>query len=367
MRILFDHQTFSNQLYGGISRYFTELIIELEKKPEFQVMISSLVTSNYYLLKYGLKKRTYLSTLNFKGKKKLYSLINNSFTKNMLKKQNYDIFHPTYFDPYFLDFVKNKKYVVTAHDMIYEIFDKESFHHKKIKNDIKIVTQSATHIIAVSNNTKSDLIKYYNIDPQKITVVYHGYKSHQDSITSIHSLMLPSKYVLYVGDRNGYKNFDGMIMAISKTLSEYNYFLICAGGKKISKEEGDLLNSQGIMSKVLFLPSVTDQELFHLYRNAIAFLFPSMYEGFGMPILEAMGAGCPVLLSNTSCFPEIAGDAALYFDPYNTDSIYQCLNKFVKSSDMRDGLIEKGYRRVKKFSWENTCKKTAKVYKNIME
>ena len=170
-------------------------------------------------------------------------------------------------------------------------------------------------IITVSENTKKDMIEYWNIPPEKITVIYHGIQNI--NIEQIHNLkIINSPYILYVGARSKFKNFENAVKAYSIVNQKYPEIKFVCTGSDFTKSEIDLFESLNI-SKHIIHKSVNDIELFSLYHHAICYIYPSLYEGFGMPLLEAMACECPVICSNTSCFPEIAGNAALYLDPFS--------------------------------------------------
>ncbi len=365
MKILYDHQIFTNQKFGGISRYFYEVINGLNKQTNIKCEISLLVSSNHYISDRKIVNHiNLLPNKNFRGKVRLFNLINKPYSILKIRDQLFDIFHPTYYDPYFLKYIGNKPFVVTVHDMIHEKF-KEFFSPKdKTSHYKKLLVEKATKIISVSKNTKKDLIDIFGIDESKIEVVYHGYlKSVKPNINL--NFKLPDKYILFVGNRNGYKNFERFIKSISKILrKDKDLYVICAGGGKFNSKEIYLLSEFRIKNKVLQY-DVNDEELAYLYRNASSFVFPSLYEGFGIPILEAFACGCPVVCSNSSSFPEIAEEAAYYFDPYSENSINYAIIKVIEDSKLRNELIHKGYEKLKDFSWEKTAEQTKKVYENL--
>ena len=173
--------------------------------------------------------------------------------------------------------------------------------------------------------------------------------------------------MLYVGNRALYKNFLFFIESIvplllqDKTLS-----VVCAGGKDFTQAEKLLFHKWGVEHKLYYFP-VNDAILISLYTYALAFVFPSLYEGFGIPILEAFACNCPVLISNTSSLPEIAGNACLCFDPKDKTSIAGAVNQVLLDKSLRKELCKKGKERVNYFSWERTAKETKQVYKSIVK
>jgi glycosyltransferase involved in cell wall biosynthesis len=226
----------------------------------------------------------------------------------------------------------------------------------------KKLAQKASHIISVSENTKKDIVSFWGIEEEKITVIYHGVNAVENCDCSY--IDVPKDYVLFIGARDGYKNFLFFIHSIAGIMIENNINLICTG-KPFGNEEIELFKDLNIYSRV-FHRFANDSEMAYLYKNAIAFIFPSMNEGFGIPILEAYANDCPVLLSNTSCFTEIAGNAALYFDPKSRSEIQNKINELINSNSLRNELIIKGRTRVNSFSWENAAVETAEVYSHYL-
>jgi glycosyltransferase involved in cell wall biosynthesis len=290
--------------------------------------------------------------------------LNKLFSKNQIKNENFDIFHPTYYDSYFLKYLKTKPYILTVYDMIHELFP-DMFKNDNTAIQKEIAIRRATKIIAISENTKNDIVKFYHIDPNKIVVIPLATSLCAQKPDS--TLNLPQKYILFVGDRWTYKNFDFFIRSISDILSEENnLFLICAGGKLFSDNEIRLFEDLKIKSKVIHYSISDDRALSYLYRKAIVFVFPSLYEGFGIPVLEAFSSGCPVAASNCSSFPEVGGDAIKYFDPRSSHSIQEVILDIVHNEAIQDSLRNRGYQRLKLFSWEKTALATKNVYDNLL-
>jgi glycosyltransferase involved in cell wall biosynthesis len=248
--------------------------------------------------------------------------------------------------------------------MIHELFP-EGFKGENIAEQKKKVIECATKIIAISDNTKTDIIKFYDIDPKKIEVIPLATSLQMPVSDSL--LNLPQRYILFVGNRDVYKNFSFFLTSISTLLNdEEDLFLICAGGGVLSDEEMLLLKDLRIIRKVLHYPIANDSTLSHLYRNAILFVFPSLYEGFGIPVLEAFSCGCAVAASNCSSLPEVGGEAVNYFDPKDPDSIQNVVAEIVHNNSLQDSLRIRGYQRLKLFSWEKTALNTKNVYDNLL-
>ncbi len=383
MKILFDYQIFDCQNFGGISRSFVELITHLPTNIEKEIGVFE--TDNVYLnnigyLKCGDYYHNFIKKGEFPAKRRLFDIYNkirhyqywNISNKqrsiNLVKQGNYDIFHPTFFDHYFLDYLQEKPFVLTIHDMIPELYPQ----YFDAKNDFQInmkrkLAPLASAIIAVSNSTKQDIVNILNIPEEKIHVIYHGCK--KTSITYTNNNITNGPYILYVGERGAYKNFIPWIKYVRIILEKYKEIKVLCTGKPFSKEECEYLTNYGIMDRFVQYFANTDEELQNLYRNAICFVYTSEYEGFGIPILEAYQAQCPVLLNNASCFPEIAGDAAIYFHlNQNGDSDFAEVfeNFYLKSSNDKKILLENQNKRLEMYSWEKAAKQLTEVYQNIL-
>jgi glycosyltransferase involved in cell wall biosynthesis len=368
MKILYDHQIFS-QKYGGISRYFCELYSQLFTMDTIHPEISLWYSENSYYRelfhhKFSLPDQKLIGKYLDLQKNIVIYKLNEYHCKNQIHSGNFDIFHPTYYNPYFLKILKTKPYVLTVYDMIHELFP-DGFNGENIAEQKKKVIECATKIIAISENTKTDIIKFYDIDPKKIDVI--PLATSLKMPVSESPLNLPQKYILFVGNRYAYKNFLFFLNSISSLLKDQeDLFLICAGGGVFSDEEMNLLKDLRIIRKVLHYPISNDSTLSHLYRNAILFVFPSLYEGFGIPLLEAFSCGCPVAASNCSSLPEVGGEAVNYFDPNNSDAIQKVVEDIVHNNSVQDYLRIRGYERLKLFSWEKTAQNTKNVYDNLL-
>jgi glycosyltransferase involved in cell wall biosynthesis len=203
-------------------------------------------------------------------------------------------------------------------------------------------------------------LKFYpHINPDKISVVYLGTSWNA---TSKLKVLSRGSYILFTGDRTFYKNFTNFVLAVAPLILKYNLQLKCTG-RPFTNAEIDLLKQQKIFDKTS-VQFASEDELRELYANAICFVFPSLYEGFGIPILEAFACGCPLVLSDASCFPEIAGDAGVYFDPNSVNDMREKIDKVICSETLRKDLADKGFEQLKGFSWRKCAEQTAEVYEN---
>lgn len=360
MRILYDFQTLGQQ-YGGVSRYYYELYRNIPKiEKEIYISLPVAYANNHY----------FKDILNYRDAMKHgNSFINNITTVQEILKvkkqhEHFDIIHPTWNKPLYMRILpflkKESKLVVTVHDLTHELIIHDS---EEMKNNRKIF-HSADGIIAVSENTKKDLLQVYpELNCKKIKVIYHG-----NSLTDIsYKIDVPTRYILFVGTRLQYKNFEILIDVMSELVKKYNdLFLICAGGGCFSKGETNLLEKRNVTDRVI-QRNVSDKELRFLYEKAECFVYPSLYEGFGIPILEAFASKCPVVLSDCSCFPEIARNAAVYFHGNDPMDLYHKIVAFLNNNSLKDLYREKGYKRGLAFCWEKAAEETYRFYKEILD
>lgn len=383
MKVLYDHQIFEHQRIGGVSRYFVEIIKHLPTNIDVEVSVQ--YTFNEYLkgLNIPFEWRnqltsyySFLPKINFRGKKRLFSFlekqfpkrypdfyqINQSNTIDKLKKGNFDIFHPTFFGDYYLDHLNGKPYVLTVHDMILELYPEFINSPGFIKRKKKLV-DNAAHIIAVSENTKQDIINVFGTLADKISVIYHA-SSLVDGGKMLQAL--PEKYLLYIGDRRlGYKNFSFFISAIQPLLLNNKDLYVVCTGDSFTLEEKSYFEALGIVDRIKIV-FVVDTEMFGLYKSAQLFIYPSYYEGFGIPILESFQAKCPVVLSSSSCFPEVAGNGGLYFDSKSPEQLRQVISDLLNNNVLREDVISKGELRLQDFSWQKSALQTVEIYKEVL-
>ncbi len=389
MKILYDHQMFYRQNYGGVSRYYCELMNQFIKDPDIRFTLSLRYVQNdnlsqfpqlnkYWSGRYNrlydnyfvslVQKKIRFNALNFG----LNYLINNQGESvRLLKKQDFDIFHPTYYEPYFLKFLQKKPYVVTVYDMIHEIFPRYFKSGDQTTTWKKLLIENAGAVIAISENTKQDIIKFTRIDPDLVQVIHlgspfeHGYIPSQAGL-SLDPPVFNKPYLLFVGGRPAYKNFNFFIKSVAGILHKYEELqVICAGSNPFTREERKKFRDMKILKQVHYM-KINDKILKNLYKNAQAFVFPSLYEGFGLPVLEAFSCGCPAILSNRSSLPEIGGDGAVYFNPDDEESIHRAVETVLFDEKTRADLIQKGFERLKLFSWEKTAISTKNVYNTLL-
>tara|TARA_B100001057_G_scaffold74541_1_gene69089 strand:- start:7049 stop:8116 length:1068 start_codon:yes stop_codon:yes gene_type:complete len=256
-------------------------------------------------------------------------------------------------------FYKNN--VISILDLIYQNKDWVSYRfHYYYSFLVPILAAKAKQIITISNFSKKDIVQKLKINPKKISVIYCGVS---DRLVPNKAKNKFGKYVLGVSTLNKRKNFQGLINAFIKSnLEEYN--LVIVGSKNNKVFQKALYNFEEEFEKrIIFTGNVSDYELASLFSNAELFVFPSYFEGFGLPPLEAMSLGCPTVVSNTSSLPEVCGNASCYFNPSDVDDISLAIKKVIQNQNYRSDLIKNGYENIKRFSWEDSSNKLNEVIK----
>jgi glycosyltransferase involved in cell wall biosynthesis len=361
VNVLYDYQIFQVQKYGGISRYFYEIISRVARMPD----VNASLFQGFHINNYRFEKERshFRSFFGVRGPRipktgKVLSAVNKSLFRRFAARNAPDVYHTTYYE----DPVRalRAKRVVTVHDMIHEIFPAD-FPRDRTAEHKRIAVERADQIIAVSESTKRDLIRLLRTPPEKIRVIYHG-----NSLRSPGGEDVPvtGPYVLFVGLRSIYKNFDRLIQAFARSERlKKDFQLICFGGPPFRSQDLQRIEELRLHGRVLQLFG-SDATLATLYKHALFLVYPSLYEGFGLPILEAMYYGCPVLCSNTSSLPEVAGDAARLFNPEVVECITDAMEDIAYNSEKRLALAERGPKQETKFSWDRCAQETAATYKN---
>lgn len=312
---------------------------------------------------------------------------------NPNKLNNIDLLHYPWFDLYFHTLPIFKKYptVVTVHDVMPLVFPK--FYPAGIKGNFnfilqKIALKRSDFIITDSEASRKDINKFLKVDPQKMTTILLASGREFAGNSKEKELELKKKYnlgdnfLLYVGDCNYIKNIPFLIEGFNKLIQKNifsNIKLVLAGEIFLKPQEelihaelgsikdvNELINRYSLKEKVVRVGNLRDEELEAIYKLALVYIQPSLYEGFGLPVLEAMTAGTPVVSSNAGSLPEVGGDAVVYFNPTNIEDFIFNLKKVMLDSNLRDRMIDKGLKRVSTFSWEKVAKQTIGIYEKVL-
>lgn len=356
MKVLYDDQVFSYQTHGGVSRYFAELITGLGDRGH-EAARGWRFSPNQYLPGPDL-----FGSFRFKGKAAVREQVNRFVARRALAK-TWDVFHPTYYDPYFLSALKGRPFVLTIHDMTHELFPETLPDADRVLVRKRLLAEKAARVIAVSENTKADAVRLLGLDPARVTVVPHGNGLRPGVVEPMTTEVSPP-YWLYVGSRKEYKDFAVVVAALKiREAGRRGEGLVLVGGGALTTAEAKLLDEAGLAGRVL-QTDCSEAELAGWYAGALALVYSSRYEGFGMPLLEAMAWGCPVVAARSSCLPEVGGAAALFFTPSDPLSLAVLLER-VLDPMVRTGLVEAGRVREAEFTWDRAVEATLQVYREV--
>lgn len=303
------------------------------------------------------------------------------FWKNTLNVLKPDLLHlPFIFDVYHLSIPKNIKTIITIYDIIPLLYSKQYFKNKKAEDWYRqrfSEVKKATKIITISESSKKDIVKLLEIPEEKVEVIYGGVDEkfkviEQDKVTEIlDKYKIKQPYILTVSTHSFHKNISRIFQAFKEyIISEKNESLslvvVC---KLISSEKKDWkkqLRELNIEKRVILTNFVEETDLPAIYSGAEVFLFPSLYEGLGLPVLEAMTCGVPVITSNVSSLSEVGGEAAKYVNPENVVEIKNAIAEVLENQNLRSLMIEKGFKQIKKFNWKKAAQETLQVYQDVL-
>jgi glycosyltransferase involved in cell wall biosynthesis len=372
MRILYDHQIFSIQKFGGISRIFIELMKELSPIPECTIDWYRGFHKDAYNIEYfrnNLKRYWSFSRDNFKFPKLNYDSLNRLTFKafTLTASSKYNIYHPSYYDDSLLSSVKTQKIAITIYDMILEKYLVNLERFQSVIKGKRKLAERADLIFVISQNTKKDLLEIFDVDPAKIVITYCASRIREIKAQKLPDICYQKPYFLFVGTRSKYKNFEILIKAFAaSSWLKSNFNVICFGGTS-DFIEPELKNLEEHDLKQIFIYLTGDDRLLKaLYQQARALVYTSRYEGFGLPPLEAMECECPVICCPNSSIPEVVGEAALFFAPDSEEELINCMKMIVENTDKRAFAIAEGQERAELFSWEKTARATLEGYQKIL-
>lgn len=366
MKIAIDHQAFVLQKYGGISRYFVRLACGLVKAGH-EVNVFAAVHRNAYLNESSLCYGTPRYLGDFPPSSwRLFNAYSWLVGRHKIGRWRPDLVHETYYSRS-KSASRNFPSVITVYDMIHELYSDEMSVFDTTRRRKKLALHRASHIISISENTRRDLINLYEIPEEKISVISLGFDVFTNELSEDGCAGFDYPFLLYVGIRSGYKNFKSFVRAVARSKKLKNNFRIVAfGGGEFTKGETKEIKSLGFSDKEIVHVSGDDRLLGSLYRKAAAFVYPSLYEGFGIPPLEAMAHNCPVVCSNTSSIPEVVGTAAEFFNPNSEEDIGNAIESVVLSGQRANELRQLGKSRLNRFSWSKCIKQTLDIYQKFV-
>ena len=356
MKVLFDGQIFAEQRAGGVSRYYTTLAERLDAEPSVSARIVAPLHRNDILSASTTARVLGVGLSDRRGVARFCRLALKVASPVLDRFVSGDLVHETFFSP--KPYLTAKRRITTMYDMITELYYPgiETTEYKKAS------LARCDHVICISHHTKKDLCEIFGFPPERASVTHLAYQDFSGFAGSAAPAgMSGAPYFFYVGNRSVYKNFETLVKAFASAprLSE-NFRIVCYGGGPFTNAERSEAAALGLKPHALIHLTGDDKMLGAGYANATAFVYPSLYEGFGIPPLEAMSAGCPVISSNTSSLPEVVGDAALSFDPRNGEALRDALERIAQSSELRGDLVQRGHAQRKLFSWGALCRANAR-------
>lgn len=354
--IVLDNIIFTLQPVGGISVCWAELIKRIEK--------NTVIAHEYIEYNNAFKNVLRKELMLVNRDERRYKSFDRYLPVNINKNQPF-VFHSSY---YRITNNKLAKQVITLHDFMYEKFD------RGIRKKIHMLQKSyamnkADIIVCISENTKQDLLYFYpQFKNKDIRIIYNGVGTSfmpiaKDDVDNCFRELNNIKYILSVGNRLGCKNFKFTIDSFLKLDKSFNLVLV---GKSLSEEEKKMLEYEKNERRIYHYEGLSSYDLNILYNKAHCLLMPSLYEGFGIPILEAMKAGCPVVTNCVSSIPEVAGDSALYIENNNVESCVEQILQ-IENLTVRNSLREKGFVNAKRFSWDKNFDEYLSLYNSILK
>lgn len=374
MRIGIDARMYSQ---SGIGRYTRNLIKKLEDLDDKNEYFILLTKEDFDRIEFKKNFQKVLADFSW------YGITEQIKLPRILNSLKLDLVHFPHFNvPIFY----GGKFVVTIHDLIHQHFQMKRattksgllYRAKQIGYAavFKFAVKKSEKILAPSEYVKKLLIDGWKIPTEKIIVTPEAVDDNIFSIAKVmkqrkseeilEDLKIQSPYIFYIGNAHPHKNVEGLIDVFLSLQKKYNQLQLVLSGSDhyFWKRIQDETIKKGLDKNIRFTGFVTDEQAVALYRNALCFVMPSFEEGFGIPLLEAMANKCPVVSSNVGSLPEIGGEAVLFFDPKDRESMYKKIEQLVLSEKIRQELIKKGKERVKLFSWRNLAKQTLEEYEN---
>ena len=362
MRVVFDEQIFAIQPVGGISRMFAELAHSFAMGQPTGVDLAPFRTP--IVNRYVLEDQTLRCKMAARQASSPWTALAFDFA-DTTPLRDVDVVHSTFYLPHGRRVASKSRRVVTVHDMIPELLP-----HSRRRLDFMTMkrkyVEAADQVICVSESTKRDLLNVYGSIGAPLHVVHHGV-SPRFRPDAERCTFLPKRYLLFVGHRHSYKDAHVLFQAFGVIAKkELDLELLCIGGDNFTPMELALFDQFGIRERVKqrFLE---DANAPSAYAHAEAFIFPSQYEGFGLPVLEAMSSGTPAILARATSLPEVGGDAAVYFEPGNHQQLADVLTQVVGNSDLRSQIIRRGRVRAREFDWRIAATKTKQVYEKALD
>jgi glycosyltransferase involved in cell wall biosynthesis len=363
MKVAYDHQVFAFQRHGGISRYITELVRNVVRSGSVSPTIIAPVHMNEYLLEEDIRSfvQGRIVRVHFRGSWRFMQAANKLLLPVMWKSQHYDVIHETYYSPE--HYGSGRVRVVTLYDMIHERFPGEFKGAEQVTAAKRAAIRRADHVICISKSAQQDAMDILGLAHARSSVI-HLASSFVGQAAQVQEPGVSKPFFLYVGNRAGYKNFNLVLDAFAGSVSLRQFNLVAFGGGAFSAGEQEKFDKMGLARVVHFVEG-NDDLLAGYYRSATGFIYPSKYEGFGLPPLEAMASGCPVACSNAGSIPEVVGDAGAYFSPDDAAGLAGILERLAGDEEYAQQLRVAGAARQATFSWEKCAAETVAIYERL--
>ena len=372
MRVLYDHQMFALQRYGGISRIFVELARRLSARPDCRVAwFRGYHLDEYDVADFRPRLDRYWSFerpplgLRSWSRERINWHAFRWFSRAVWRP--YDVYHPSYYDPQTTRLPRARRLAVTVYDLIPERLLADQPRHRPMIEAKRHLVERADLVFVISESTRRDVVELLGVDPGRTCLAYPGSDLGDVTPAPLPPIAGERPFTLYVGPRTDYKNFTALQQAFAcDAWLRANLRMIAVGGHPGFEEpERRFFAEHGLTEHFVHLDG-DDALLAALYRRAVALVYPSRYEGFGIPPLEAMQCGCPVICAPTSSLPEVVGDAAAFFDPDSPDELAARIRSVAEDATLRATLIERGLERGRRFSWDATAEATLAGYRSIV-
>lgn len=363
MKVFFDGQIFVEQRAGGISRYFTALAEGLTAHSGVTARIVAPLHRNEILSASATAPVFGVGFPDRRGVQQLCRFVLKATAPVLSPLFDADIVHETFFSaaPFL---TRTRRRITTMYDMIHEIY----FPGNPTTAHKRAALARCDHVICISHNTRKDLCELLGFPVERTSVTHLAYEDFSGFAGhTAPDELAGAPYFLFVGNRSAYKNFDALLRAVAfAPRLAGNFRIACYGGGPLTDAERSAAAALGLAPDAVVHLRGGDDVLGAAYANAAAFVYPSLYEGFGIPPLEAMSASCPVLSSNTSSLPEVVGDAGLLFDPKDIEALRDALLRVAESPTVREQLVLRGHAQRALFSWERCVEQTLGIYRDLL-
>ncbi len=369
MKILYDHQAFSLQNEGGITRYFHEIIRRLSRIDGVEPISLIGFSSVDLAVSADLRSRGETTLWNWPRLKPglpRYA-INEAISSGLaLIEGKFDIYHNTLYR--FMPLARARRYVATHHDCIHERFPELFKDRERIfRAKQKMFTQSDL-IFCVSESSRADLQEFYKVEPGRTKVVHNGVSEMKRTLSGRDQLkkIIDTDFILYIGRRDGYKNFEGLVNAIRQSGTSRTHALVAVGGGPFSAQERRLIQDSGLEKRVVLITKASPELLAECYSKASLFVYPSRYEGFGLPPLEAMRLRCPTLVARSAATTEICKGGAFFFDPDQPEEFSDMLKTALFDASAREAMVIRGLTVSECYSWDNCASEVLTGYQSLI-